>query len=109
MIKSLRRVLIVFRKYRARLVISQILVLTVPAAMIGVAALNQRMIDEGIEAGSAEVVLETGMWMFILASYRRSMPGWRGRHRGVFLAGHRLCDPHISLPQNPDFFVCKLR
>ena len=67
MIKSLRRVLIVFRKYRARLVISQVLVLISATAIIGVAALNQRMIDQGIEAGSEEVVLQTGMWMFALA------------------------------------------
>jgi ATP-binding cassette subfamily B protein len=67
MIKSLRRVLIVFRKYRARLVISQVLVLTSATATIGVAALNQRMINQGIEAGSSDVVFASGLTMAILA------------------------------------------
>lgn len=67
MIKSLRRTLGMYRKYRARLIISQILVLISAAATIGVASLNQRLINQGIETGNVQVILGTGMWMLVLS------------------------------------------
>jgi ABC-type multidrug transport system fused ATPase/permease subunit len=67
MIKSLRRTLGMYRKYRARLIISQILVLISAAATIGVASLNQRLINQGIETGNVEVILSTGLWMLVLS------------------------------------------
>lgn len=67
MIKSLRRTLGMYKKYRARLVISQVLVLISAIAIIGVASLNQQLINEGIEAGDVEAILSTGLWMFVLA------------------------------------------
>ena len=67
MIKSLRRTLGMYKKYRARLVISQVLVLISATAVIGVASLNQQLINEGIEAGNVDVILSTGLWMFVLA------------------------------------------
>jgi ABC-type multidrug transport system fused ATPase/permease subunit len=67
MIKSLRRTLGMYRKYRARLIISQILVLISAAATIGVASLNQRLINQGIETGNVEVILGTGLWMLVLS------------------------------------------
>ena len=67
MIKSLRRTFGMYRQYRGRLIISQVLVLISATAVIGVATLNQRLINEGIEAENVEVILSTGMWMLILS------------------------------------------
>ncbi len=67
MIKSLIRTMGMYKKYRARLVISQVLVLISATAIIGVASLNQQLINEGIEAGNVEAILNTGFWMLVLA------------------------------------------
>jgi len=67
MIKSLRRMFGMYKKYRARLIISQVLVLISATAIIGVASLNQRLINEGIEADDPDVILSTGLWMLVLA------------------------------------------
>ena len=67
MIKSLRRMFGMYKKYRARLIISQVLVLISATAVIGVASLNQQLINEGIENGDVEAILGTGLWMFVLA------------------------------------------
>jgi ATP-binding cassette subfamily B protein len=67
MIKSLRRTFGMYKKYRARLIISQVLVLISATAIIGVASLNQQLINEGIETGDVEVILDTGFWMLVLA------------------------------------------
>jgi ATP-binding cassette subfamily B protein len=56
-----------YKKYRARLIISQVLVLISATAIIGVASLNQRLINEGIEADDPDVILSTGLWMLVLA------------------------------------------
>ena len=67
MIKSLRRTFGMYRKYRARLIISQVLVLISATAIIGVASLNQRLINDGIEAENIDVILSTGFWMLVLS------------------------------------------
>lgn len=67
MIKSLRRTFGMYKKYRARLIISQVLVLISATAIIGVASLNQQLINEGIETGDVEVIVDTGFWMLVLA------------------------------------------
>lgn len=67
MFKSLIRMMGMYRRYRARLVISQVLVLISATAIIGVATLNQQLINEGIETGDIEVILGTGLKMFVLA------------------------------------------
>jgi len=67
MIKSLSRMFGMYKKYRARLIISQVLVLISATAVIGVATLNQRLINEGIEAEDPDVILSTGLWMLVLA------------------------------------------
>ncbi len=67
MLTSFRRVLLVFRKYRGRLVISQVLVLISALSIIGVATFTQRLINEGIVAEDPEAILRTGFWMFVLA------------------------------------------
>jgi ABC-type multidrug transport system fused ATPase/permease subunit len=67
MLNSLRRTLLVFRKYRGRLVVSQLLVLISALSIIGLATLTQRLINEGVVAENSEAILRTGFWMFILA------------------------------------------
>ncbi len=67
MIKSLRRTFGMYKKFRARLVISQVLVLISAAAVIGTASLNQQLINDGIETGDIEIILNPGIWMLVLA------------------------------------------
>jgi ATP-binding cassette subfamily B protein len=56
-----------YKNYRARLVISQVLVLISATAIIGVASLNQQLINDGIETGDVEAILRTGFKMLLLA------------------------------------------
>ncbi len=67
MLTSFRRILIVFKKYRGRLVISQVLVMISALSIIGVATFTQRLINEGIIAEDPGAILRTGFWMFVLA------------------------------------------
>jgi len=67
MFKSLLRTMGMYKEYRARLVISQVLVLISATAIIGVASLNQQLINEGIETGNVEAILRTGLQMLVLA------------------------------------------
>jgi ATP-binding cassette subfamily B protein len=67
MFKSLLRTMGMYKEFRARLVVSQVLVLISATAIIGVATLNQRLINEGIETGDVDVILSTGLWMMVLA------------------------------------------
>jgi ATP-binding cassette subfamily B protein len=57
----------IYGRYRGRLILSQILVLISAATTIGVASLNQQLVNQGIQAGNMEVVLETGLQMLVLA------------------------------------------
>lgn len=68
MLKSMRRIFRIYRHYRARLVISQILVLASAAATIGVASRNATLVNDGIEAGDPEVVISVGLQMLVLAA-----------------------------------------
>ena len=67
MLNSMRRIFIIYRHYRARLVISQLLVLASAITTIWFASLNAKLVDKGITAGNSEVLLDTGMTMFLLA------------------------------------------
>ncbi|MCB0196226.1 MAG: ABC transporter ATP-binding protein [Anaerolineae bacterium] len=67
MLKSFRRMFIIYKDYRGRLIFSQVLLLISAAAMLMVAALNQRLINQGIQAGNAEVIVRTGITMAVLA------------------------------------------
>ena len=67
MIKSMRRIFMIYRRYRARLILSQVLVLISAAATMWFASLTSRLINEGIEAGNVTVLLDTGLSMFLLA------------------------------------------
>jgi ATP-binding cassette subfamily B protein len=67
MIKSLSRTFIIFKMYRGRLILSQILLLISAASTIGVASLIQKLINQGILANNLDVIVDTGLWMAGLA------------------------------------------
>jgi ABC-type multidrug transport system fused ATPase/permease subunit len=67
MIRSMRRIFIIYKRYWPRLLLSQVLVLISAITTITFASLNAKMINQGITAGNAEVLLNTGMAMFLLA------------------------------------------
>lgn len=76
MITSLRRIFKLYRPYRAQLVLSQVLLLLSAVCAIGMAALNGRIINDGLLAKNTEVVITTGIWMAVLALLS-----------GIFMAG----------------------
>ncbi len=67
MLKSFTRLFVIYRGYRLKLIFSQILLFISALCMIGVATLTQRLINDGIATGDIEVVLQTGLWMGVLA------------------------------------------
>jgi ATP-binding cassette subfamily B protein len=67
MIKSMRRIFFIYKRYRGRLLLSQLLVLISAITTIAFASLNAKLVNQGITAGDMEVVLNTGMTMFLLA------------------------------------------
>ena len=48
MFKSFRRLFVIYKQFRGRLILSQVLLLISALSMIGVATLNQQLINEGI-------------------------------------------------------------
>lgn len=67
MLKSMRRMFAIYRRYRVRLFLSQLFVLISAASTIWVASLNQKLVNQGIEAGNMDIVLSAGLQMLILA------------------------------------------
>ena len=67
MLKSLSRTFIIFKMYRGRLILSQVLLLVSAASTIGVATLIQKLINQGILANNLDVIVNTGLWMAGLA------------------------------------------
>ena len=67
MLKSFSRLFVIYRGYRLKLIFSQMLLFISALCMIGVATLTQRLINDGIATGDIEVVLQTGIWMAVLA------------------------------------------
>ncbi|HQY94294.1 ABC transporter ATP-binding protein [Caldilinea sp.] len=67
MLKSFRRMFVIYKGYRLRLVISQVLLLISATASISLATLNQQLINDGLMAGKPLVIIETGIWMVVLA------------------------------------------
>ena len=57
----------VFKGYRGRLFVSQILLLISAQCSVAVATLTQRMINEGLVAGNLDVIVDTGIAMVVLA------------------------------------------
>ncbi len=67
MFLNLRKLLVIYRGYRGRLIISQLLLMISALASIGVATLMQRLINQGMLTGDVEVIIQTGIWMAALA------------------------------------------
>jgi ABC-type multidrug transport system fused ATPase/permease subunit len=61
-----RRVLALYRPYRGRLIVSQVLLLLSAVCTLGTAALNAGLVNDGLLAGDTAVVLDTGLWMAVL-------------------------------------------
>ena len=56
-----------WRPYRGRLILSQLLLALSAITTLGTAALNQRLVNDGLLAKDTGVVIETGIWMAVLA------------------------------------------
>jgi ABC-type multidrug transport system fused ATPase/permease subunit len=67
MLKSFRRLFVIYKQFRGRLILTQILLLISALCMIGVATLNQQLINDGIEAQNPNVIFNTGTTMIALA------------------------------------------
>jgi ATP-binding cassette subfamily B protein len=65
-VRSVRRVLALYRPYRGRLVLSQVLLLLSAVCTLGTASLNARLVNDGLLAGDTTVVIDTGIWMAVL-------------------------------------------
>jgi len=68
MLKSFRRMFVIYRGYRGRLIFSQVLLMISAMATIAVATLNERLINDGMLANNEGVVLNTGLTMAVLAA-----------------------------------------
>lgn len=73
---AVRRVLALYRPYRGRLILSQVLLLLSAVCTLGTAALNARLVNDGLLASDTTVIVDTGIWMAVL-----------GVLAGVLLAG----------------------
>ena len=67
MLKSFRRLFVIYRGYRLKLLFSQVLLAISALASIGVATLSQRLINDGLMAQNEDVILSSGVWMAVLA------------------------------------------
>ncbi len=67
MLPHLRRLAVIYKPYRGRLILSQVLLLLSACATLATAFLSQRLINQGIGAGDAEVIVTTGLWMLVAA------------------------------------------
>ncbi len=66
MLKSFLRLFSIYKEYWGRLVFSQILLLISAMATVSMAALIQRMINDGLRAEDVSVIVNTGVWMVVL-------------------------------------------
>ena len=62
----IRRVLALYRPYRGRLILSQVMLLLSALATLGTASLNSRLVNDGLLAGDTWVIIDTGIWMSVL-------------------------------------------
>lgn len=67
MFPNLRRMAIIYKPYRGRLILSQLLLLISAVCSLATAALTQRLVNEGIAQQNVEIILNTGFWMIVLA------------------------------------------
>lgn len=67
MLKSMRRIFGITKRYRFRLIISQVMLLISALCTVGFATLTQGMVNLGMVEGDPEAVLNLGFWMLLLA------------------------------------------
>lgn len=65
--RPLTRIMRLWRPYVGRLLLSQVFLVLSAVATLGTAALNQRLVNDGLLAKDTAVVVETGIWMAVLA------------------------------------------
>jgi ATP-binding cassette subfamily B protein len=66
-VSHLGRMFFVFKGYRGRLLVSQVLLLISALCSVGVATLTQRLINDGLIAGNLDIIVDTGIAMVVLA------------------------------------------
>ena len=74
--RAARRILSLYRPYRGRLILSQVLLMLSAICTLGTAALNERLVNDGLLTGDTGVIVDTGIWMAVL-----------GIAAGILLAG----------------------
>jgi ATP-binding cassette subfamily B protein len=67
MLKSMRRIFGITKRYRFRLVISQLMLFISAICTVGFATMTQGMVNLGMVEGDPEAVLNLGFWMLVLA------------------------------------------
>lgn len=65
--RTLARIMRLWRPYLGRLILSQVFLVLSAVTTLGTAALNQRLVNDGLLAKDTAVVVETGIWMAVLA------------------------------------------
>ncbi|MEI8080813.1 MAG: ABC transporter ATP-binding protein, partial [Actinomycetes bacterium] len=67
MVRSLRRILVLYKPYKGRLILSQLFLLLSAICAIGMAGLTSTMINDGLIAKDPTVIVNVGVWMGLLA------------------------------------------
>jgi ABC-type multidrug transport system fused ATPase/permease subunit len=65
--KSMIRMFRVVTMFKGRLVLSQVLLFMSALTTVGFATLTQGLVNQGVEAGDPEALLNIAVWMFVLA------------------------------------------
>ena len=65
--KSMRRVFGIVTRFKGRLVLSQVLLFISALTTVGFATLTQGLVNQGMEAGDPQTLLNIAVWMFVLA------------------------------------------
>jgi ABC-type multidrug transport system fused ATPase/permease subunit len=65
--KSMIRMFGIVTMYKGRLVLSQVLLFLSALTTVGFATLTQGLVNQGMEAGDPETLLNIAVWMFVLA------------------------------------------
>ena len=65
--KSMIRIFGVVTMFKGRLVLSQVLLFISALTTVGFATLTQGLVNQGMEAGDPETLLNIAVWMFVLA------------------------------------------
>lgn len=63
---AVRRIVALYRPYRGRLILSQVLLMLSAICTLGTAALNETLVNDGLLAGDTTVIIDTGLWMAVL-------------------------------------------